>query len=188
MVIAGLTSAVAILAAVGFGLAIRSPSASGTGPGLTAGSPAVGSTLATSFGTLRVSEVEHSDGLSSSDLGGMTHGINSLVSAGNTSLTAEFTLVNDTDHPVRVNRDQFTLLRTAASGDRKLAPTGTTLAAGELRAKSSLEAVVSFVVPSDGAPLQLSYRDPGRSGDLVVDLGRTALATPDPDSGSEHSH
>lgn len=182
IVVTGLTGAVLILAAVGFALAVDSPDPNvGSNPS----TAAVGSTLSTSYGSYRVASVERSDGLTEDDLGGMTHGINGLVSAGSISVTAEVTVSNDTGHSVKIKRDNFHLLRNSADAG-PLAPTGSTLAAEAIPPHSSVDAVVSFIVPADGTPLRLSYQDPGSKVPLVVDLGRTDVVSPETQVPHEH--
>lgn len=152
---------------------------------------AVGTSVGTSYGELWVNQVQRVSAMSHDDMGGapvagMDMGIAGLVPEGSVGVRLDITLVNTRNRTVNVTSEEFRLLRDTAAGVTTVSPVRTTLAgAGQLPAKSSIEAQVTFVVPADGATLQLSYRDAHGSAPRLVDLGRTDVA-PTPSAGAHH--
>lgn len=143
----------------------------------------LGEQVRTSFGALVASAAEVNNGLSSQELGGMSHGVSALVSTGRAQIEVAVTLSNTGHGPVLVGADQFRLVTHKGPGPwgPLLKPSGTTLMAGPLPAGASVDTRISFVVPTDGAAMSLVYRDPGRPEPVRIALGRTdrILARPD---------
>jgi hypothetical protein len=142
-------------------------------PGLRPGQP-----IRTSFGALTVDAATLDNGLSSEDLGGMNHGVSGLVSQGYAEVTVQVTLNNATHHQIIAQASQFRMLRQAGAKPRvSVAASATTLQAGPLPARSSINMRLTFVTPTDGSRLWLQYADPGRRASVLVDLGSTAKIT-----------
>lgn len=146
----------------------------------------LGQPVRTSFGAVTAVAAEINNGLSNADLGGMSHGVSGVVSTGRAQVEVIVTLANTGTRPVVVAADQFRLVTrkgTDAPGV-PLKPSGTTLLAGPLPAGASVDTRVAFVVPTDGASMQLQYADPGLRAPVRIALGRTdRIATP---KGHEH--
>jgi hypothetical protein len=136
----------------------------------------LGQSVRTSFGAMTVAEATVDNGLSSEDLGGMNHGVSSLVSSGFAEINVVVTLNNTSHHPVVVQAPQFRLL--TGRGDRvtgKPIPASvTTLAAGLLPGRSVIDARVTFVTATNGSQMWLQYTDPGLKTPVRVALGTTA--------------
>lgn len=124
-----------------------------------------------------VTHVEQVQGLADADLGGMSHGIQSLV-AGDQALLVVSLVVSAGDSASSFDP---AALRAVARGST-LPPAGGTLAAGRLRRHGHVEGSVSFVVPRNGSTLALHA--PGGSADVPL-LQVGVAATPEP-SGSHH--
>jgi hypothetical protein len=179
-----------LLAAVGITLAVSilRPTARGAaGRALAdpaAGDLALGQPARTSFGSLLVSAADLNNGLSSEDLGGMSHGVSSLVSTGSAQVNVVVTLTNTSHRPVPVAAGQFRLLtaRPGVPPGGPVAAQATTIQAGSLPPGASVDARVTFVTATDGSRLWLQYTDP--SGiPIRAALGRTAEATAPPAHG-----
>lgn len=136
---------------------------------------AVGEPIRTSFGAFTVDGAQVDNGLSAEDLGGMSHGVSSLVAQGLARVEVMVTFTNTTAHPVILAAKQFRLvtLRSGGASSSPLLPTGTTLLAGELASGATIDTRVSFVVPTDGATMRLQYHDPGSATPVQIVLGRT---------------
>jgi hypothetical protein len=142
-------------------------------PGLRPGQP-----IRTSFGAMTVDAATLDNGLSSEDLGGMTHGVSGLVSEGYAEVTVQVTVNNTTHHAVIVQANQFRMLRQPGASKRvSVAASATTLQAGPLPGRSSVDLRLTFVTPTDGSRLWLQYADPGHPTLALVDLGSTAKIT-----------
>jgi hypothetical protein len=142
-------------------------------PGLRPGQP-----IRTSFGAMTVDAATLDNGLSSEDLGGMTHGVSGLVSQGYAEVTVQVTVNNTAHHPVIVQATQFRMLRQPGASKRvSVAASATTLQAGPLPGRSSIDLRLTFVTPTDGSRLWLQYADPGHPTLVLVDLGSTAKIT-----------
>jgi hypothetical protein len=143
--------------------------------------------IRTSFGAMTVAEVTVDNGLTSEDLGGMNHGVSSLVSEGFAEINVVVTVNNTSHRSVVVQAPQFRLLTGAdgkPAGD-PIAASVTTLTAGPLPARSTVDARVTFVVPTDGSQMWLEYTDPGMASPVRVLLGTTSkIATVD--DGHQH--
>lgn len=154
-----------------------------TTPGLT-----MGQHVRTSFGSLTVGGADINNGLSQEDLGGMNHGVSSLVSSGQAQVTVAVTLTAETS-AVTVGGGQFRLL--AGKGEQPTGtPTGaagTTFPAGELSRRTSVDGRISFVTPTDGSHLWLQYTDPGSHQVTRVALGQSAVIGADTDAHAHHA-
>ncbi|HSP27377.1 MAG TPA: hypothetical protein VLN74_02425 [Ilumatobacteraceae bacterium] len=154
---------VALLAAAGFVAAYvalfpaQGASVSGAGPG-------VGDTVATSYGTITVQHVETIDGLTTQELGGMSHGIADLVQTDEAQVLVSVLLANASDDPIFVEPGQFALLVEGSTD--ALVPTSSTVKPLELQPGASVEASVIFVAPLSGAAISIGYSDP--TGSVVV--------------------
>ncbi len=140
--------------------------------------------------TLRVAGVsyvvtgaEQVNGLTDADLGGMSHGVSGLVTQDHAMVRVSLL--------VRTGRSASSFdpsgLRVYPRGSKTgLAPVGTTLAAGRLAARSSIEGTLAFVVPRNGAQLELrADGDPDAVALLTVD--RAASGTDDHAHRDDHS-
>lgn len=135
----------------------------------------LGQPVRTSFGSLTAAEAELNDGLSSEDLGGMSHGVSSLVKTGSAQVNVVVTLANTSSHAVRINAGQFAMLSGpgATPVGKPVKVTGTTLQAGMLSAGASVDARVTFVTPTDGSALWLRYAESAKGPVTRIALGRT---------------
>lgn len=180
--LAALASAIVVLAVVGLGITVTALRSAGRAE---SNAPlGVGTVVSTSYGRMWVNDVQRTDGTSHDDMGtdmGGNMGINDFVPPGSVAVRASMTFVNTKEKTVHIGPDQFRLLRLTKDGTKTVEPVRSTLvAAGDLPPKSQLEAQVTFVLPADGAPLRLSYRDPARHVTRIIDLGRTDVAPADP--------
>ncbi len=139
-----------------------------------------------SWGTVQVHQSEVVQGLSSSALGGMSHGVQNLVSEGKAQIAVTVTLHNSSGHVVPYDATAFRLRtgRTAPTG-AATAPIGTSLNAGRLRDGGTVEGTVSFVTAADGSRLWLQLAD--GPGPVLVPLGTATAATGSPDAGGPPS-
>ena len=143
---------------------------------LAAAKPAL-SALVVNGATYRVTNAEQVKGLSDSALGGMSHGIMSLVTDDKALVTVRL-VVSASDVPVSYDAR---VLRVSAAGSPAAQPVGGLLAPGRLEAHASIEGFLSFVVPRDGA--QIGLRAPGDS--RVVPLLQVDTA---PAGAGQHHH
>jgi hypothetical protein len=147
----------------------------------------LGQGVRTSFGSLTAAEALVDNGLSSEDLGGMSHGISNLVSTGFAQVNTLVTLTNTSKHPVGIEAKQFLLLkgRNGVPTGKGIKATGTTLHAGELLPGSSVDARVTFITPTDGSALWLQFTDPAGGHRIRISLGQTNVVTA-PKAGHQH--
>ena len=177
---------VALLAAAGFVAAYVAlfPAQGGSVSGIT---PGVGDTVATSYGTITVQHVETIDGLTTQDLGGMSHGIADLVQTDEAQVLVSVLAVNDSDDAIVVEPGQFALF--VEGSTEALVPTSSTVKPLELQPGASVEASVIFVAPLSGAAISVGYSDPNGSV-VVIPAGgldqAPADATTD-DHGDDHA-
>lgn len=177
-----LLATVATLAVVGAGTSVRAVLESRSAASATVTD---GATARTRWGSVQVHPSEVVAGLSGRELGGMSHGVQNLVSAGQAQVAVSVTLHNTSDHVVRYRADQFRLrVGRAAPSGAPIAPLGTSLNSGSLRGGGTVEGTVSFVTAADGSQLWLQLDDGGRA--VLVPIGRaTASTTPD-EAGHDH--
>jgi hypothetical protein len=142
----------AVMVATGLG-GWRAVSMAATGPGP--------STLLVNGVSYTVIHTEQVKGLSDADLGGMAHGVQSLVSDDKALITVTLVVAagsSPTSYDASVLR--------AYAGGPAVAPVGGTLAPGRLSAHAQIEGSLSFVVPRDGA--QVTLRAPGDSHEVAL--------------------
>lgn len=137
------------------------------------------STLVVNGVSYLVTHAEQVKGLSDSDLGGMSHGVQSLVSDDKALVTVTL-VVTAGDSPSSYDAS---VLRAFATGSSDaIPPVGGTLAPGQLTAHARIEGSLSFVVARNGAHLAL--RAPGDSREVpllrVDDAPATATEHPHP--------
>ncbi len=136
------------------------------------------STLVVNGVSYTVIHAEQVKGLSDSDLGGMSHGIQSLVSDDKALVTVTLA-VTAGDSPSSYDAS---VLRAFATGSATaISPVGGTLGPGQLSARARIEGSLSFVVARNGA--QLALRAPGDSREVSL------LRVDDvPTDAAEHPH
>ena len=130
--------------------------------------PLVGDSVATSYGTITVQHIETIDGLTTQDLGGMSHGIADLVETDEAQILVSVSAVNNSDDAIFVEPGQFALFVDGSSD--ALVPTSSTIKPLTLQPGASVEASVIFVAPLSGAAISVGYSDPGGSV-LVIPAG-----------------
>ena len=176
-----LLALVGALAVVGAGLAVRTVLASRSNPATSA----AGTTVRTSWGTMQVHQSEVVSGLSDRALGGMSHGVQNLVSAGKAQVAVTVTLHNSSSQVVKYDTNQFRLLVGHGSpSSAQIPPLGTSLSAGELRKGGTVEGTVSFVTVADGSQLWLQLADRGQN--VLVAVGAATPPDSTPDEGGPH--
>jgi len=173
-----LLALVGVLAVVGAGLAVRTVLASRSNPATSA----AGTTVRTSWGTMQVHQSEVVSGLSDRALGGMSHGVQNLVSAGKAQVAVTVTLHNSSSQVVKYDANQFRLLVGHGSpSSAAISPLSTSLSAGDLREGGTVEGTVSFVTVADGSQLWLQLADRGQS--VLVAVGAATPPKSKPDEG-----
>jgi hypothetical protein len=155
---------IALLALNGAGLALSAFRAEAGAPA----APAIGEPVGTSYGSITVVLAETLDGLTSEELGGMTHGVGNLVPAGSAQVEVSVRLANTGSHPIRVTPDQ---VRLVAGASEPVEPTGASVRPMRLGAGATLEAVFTFVVPQSGDALTFAYTDPESRAVLAIPVG-----------------
>ncbi len=135
---------------------------------------AVGQTIPTSFGAVAIEGVENLTGLTSQDLGGVTHGVQNLVLADQAQIQVSILLTNQLDSAVYYSPSQFRLL--AQQSPDPLLPFGSTVRPGMLGPHASLVATLSFVAPRNGDKLRIRFDDPAGGAPIFVDAGRVDQA------------
>lgn len=121
------------------------------------------STLVVNGVSYMVTHAEQVKGLSDSDLGGMSHGIQSLVSD-DKALVNVTLVVTAGDSPSSYDASVLRAFGTGSSV--AVPPVGGTLAPGQLTAHARIEGSLSFVVPRNGA--QLALRAPSDSREVPL--------------------
>jgi hypothetical protein len=180
--VVALVAVVAALALGGAWLAITAFTAGHDDAGLP---PAafVGERIATSFGSMTVEHVEDIGGLTSSDLGGVTHGIQNLVLSDSAQVEVSVLFANESTSAVQVSPAQFRLVVQGAADP--VEPSGSTIRPLLLQPGASLEAGLTFVVPQTGAQMSVTYADPGGAS-ISVPAGTLGQAPPDTSGGHTH--
>jgi hypothetical protein len=129
----------------------------------------------TSFGYLEVESVQQILGLTPKKLAGMTHGINNLVKADQIQVQLVLGLRNTSGTVHDYDPARLTLRVGPPRGKTKTYDSvSTSVRAGRLAARSSMETTVGFVIPRfnpKGSRISLELREPGREP-LTLDLGR----------------
>lgn len=121
----------------------------------------------------RVLHAEQVSGLSDGDLGGMSHGVNSLVTTDQALVRVTLEVSADGD-----SRYDTSVLR-ALAGTAPIDPVPGSMELGALRRGGHLEGALSYVVPRNGAQLRLTA--PGQD---PVPLLRVDVAG----AADEHGH
>lgn len=120
---------------------------------------AVGEPIATSYGSITVEHVATLGGLTSQELGGMTHGIQNLVLSDKAQVEVSVLIVNRGDERIHVEPSQFSLTIDGSTDPDALI--GSTIRPLALEAGTGVEATLTFVVPHAAARLSVGYSDPG---------------------------
>ena len=179
----GLVGLVAALALAGALIAIVTFTA-GDADGGHVDAPEIGHAIPTSFGAVTVQRAQTLAGLTSGDLGGVTHGIQNLVLSDKAQVEVAFLLGNTSGAPVRVDPSQFRLIVQGATDP--VAVSGSTVQPLWLRPGASVEASVTFVVPQSGAQMTVAYQDPGAAAAITVPIGILGQAPATVDDGHAH--
>jgi hypothetical protein len=114
------------------------------------------STLVVNGVSYAVTHVEQVKGLSDSELGGMAHGVQSLVSADKAMVTVTL-VVTAGDSPTSFDASVLRAFETGSSAG--IPPAGGTLSPGRLSSHAQVEGSLSFIASRNGA--QLTLRAPG---------------------------
>jgi hypothetical protein len=166
---------VAAFAVGGLLLGIRLLQTSPTATSVHLGPSGLGVPASTSFGSVEVESVQQIRGLTPKALSGVTHGIHSLVKADQMQVQLVLALRNARGSTVDYDPSQFVMRLTRPSGKSKTYQSGSTsVRAGRLAARSSMETTIGFVIPRfnpKGTRISLELRERGRTP-LTLDLGR----------------
>lgn len=146
-------------------------------------SASIGEPIATSFGSITIARVETLGGLTSQELGGMTHGIQNVVLSDGAQVEVSVLLANRSDGTVRVTPSQFYL--TVEGATEPALPSESSIKPVTLRAGASVEATLTFVVPQSGARMSVGYADPGGAR-ITVPAGKLGQAPIVADDGHGH--
>ena len=140
----------------------------------------VGDPIATSYGSITIQHVTTIGGLTSQELGGMTHGIQNVVLSDGAQVEVSVLLANRGDRTVRVTPSQFYL--TVEGAAEPAAASESSIKPLALKAGASVEATLTFVVPQSGARMSVGYADPGGAR-ITVPAGQLGLAPVIADDG-----
>jgi hypothetical protein len=121
-------------------------------------------TLHAAGATYTITHVEQVAGLSDADLGGMSHGIQGLVSTKQMLIRVSLTVsAGDT----ATSYDPQTLTAISTRSPAVITPAGGSLTGGPLRAHARIEGSLSYVVPRDGARITLRIGSSSKTVPLV---------------------
>jgi hypothetical protein len=148
---------------------------------------ALGQAFPTGFGEASLEHIERTSGLTSEALAGVTHGISGLVPVGSEQLEVSVLLHNTTGHQTFWATKSFTLM-SGAAGTRKTSPVTVGNPGGYIPEGSMVEALLTFVVASDGNAQRLVYRDPRSGRTTVIPIGRAYRADGAPADNAQHGH
>jgi len=176
-------AAVSLLALNGLGLALTALGDAGSEANQHEAS-AVGHPVETSFGIVTVEALETLPGLTSQELGGVTHGIQNLVLSDSAQIEVSVAIVNGPDGMVAIDPAQFRL-RVAGTTEPVL-PTGASIHPLRLKPDARVEATLTFVVPRTGNAIAVDYVDPASGQPLTVAEGTVDQAPAD--AAGEHAH
>jgi len=165
---------VVVLAIGGGLLGMRLLQTSGQSATVHIGPPGLGAPTKTSFGQVEVESVEQIRGLTPKQLAGMTHGIQSLVKADQMQVQMVIALHNARSQAVVYDPAQFVLRLVRRTGRAtSYDAVSTSVRAGQLESRSSMETTLGFVIPRfnpKGTQLSLQVRQ--RVGPRInLDLG-----------------
>jgi hypothetical protein len=142
--------------------------------------------IPTSFGVMTVENITQVKGMTSEELGGMTHNIQGFVSAKQFQLRALVTLTNLQGHAVTYSPTMFTVR--AGTGAAPIAAVASSATSGLLAPGASETENLNFIVPQDGAELWLEFRDPGLDQPIQVYLGKADQFIEDPRNPVDSHH
>jgi hypothetical protein len=148
---------------------------------------ALGETFPTGFGEVSLEHIERTSGLTSEALAGVTHGISGLVPVGSEQIEISL-LLHDTGNPQSFWATKSFSLLSGAAGNRKTAPVTVGNPGGYIPRGAMVEALLTFVVPSDGNPQRLVYRDPKNGQTTVIPVGRAYRADGTSADNAQHGH
>lgn len=140
----------------------------------------------TSFGIVAAEFVRQLNGLTTRSLAGASHGVSGLVSSDNAAIQVSVAITNRTDAPINYTADQFSLRVTRNGRTSTQTVQGGDLPDTRVFPHAGIEGHLTFVVPRRDADLELLFRDPGRAGPIVIDLGPADFKAPRGDT--EHIH
>jgi hypothetical protein len=145
-----------------------------------------GQSFPAAFGDASIEHIERTSGLTSEALSGVTHGIQGLVPVGSEQVEVTLLLHNTTGHQTRWATKFFTL-KGGADGKRATVPVTVGNPGGYIPSGAMVEALLTFVVLSDGNAQRLTYRDPANGKAVEIPLGRAYRADGSPGDAT-HGH
>ena len=145
----------------------------------------LGQTFPAAFGEVSIQHVERTTGLASEALAGVTHGIQGLVPVGSEQVEVSLLLHNTTAHQTRW-ATKFFSMKSGADGRRTTVPVTVGNPGGYIPSGAMVEALLTFVVLSDGNAQRLFYDDPASGKAVEISLGRAYRA--DGTSADAHGH
>jgi hypothetical protein len=144
---------------------------------------AIGDRAPVSFGALSVLEARVAPGLTTQQLGGVTHGVSGLIDARSSQLQVSIELTNSKYVAAHWTAADFRL--EAARSGREFAPVGGTSESGQLAPGASLDIAMNFVVPRTGDHFTLRVRDGNRFVRVhLIQVGKAPPGT----KGFDHVH
>ena len=141
----------------------------------------------TTFGEVSLEHIERTSGLTSEALAGVTHGISGLVPVGSEQLEINLLLHNTTGHQTFWQTKSFTLL-SGPGGTRRTTPVSVGDPGGYIPSGAMVEALLTFVVPSDGNAQRLVYRDRKTGQTTQIPIGRAYRADGTSADNAQHGH
>lgn len=145
------------------------------------GKCSLGCDVRTSFGSMVVGTAQTLAGVTSRNLGGMSHGIAGYVPPDKAQVQVTVELTNRLRTPIAYSPEQFSLV----SKGTRVPVTTASIRPATLLPDSGMEATLIFVVPRKGQKLQLAFTERGRTAPYLVDLGRVDTA---PKGKDDHTH
>lgn len=140
---------------------------------------ALGQSFPTPFGEASIQHIERTSGLTAEALAGMSHGIQGLVPTGSEQVEVSLLLHNTKAHQTRW-ATKFFAMKSGADGKRTTTPVTVGNPGGYIPSGAMVEALLTFVVLSDGNAQRLVYRDPDNGAAVEISLGRAFRADGSP--------
>ena len=167
---------IVVLALGGALLGVRLLQTSSTVSAVHVGPSGLGVPTKTSYGFVEVESVEQILGLTPKALAGVTHGIHGLVKADQMQVQLVVALRNTHGRTIAYDPSDFVLRlgRGSKSKPKTYSSVTTSVRAGRLAPRSSMETTIGFVVPRfnpKGSRLALEFRERDHPP-LILDLGR----------------